>query len=140
MFLSTSLMDKIILLIKIDNYLCTPKMSTKDINIIVGQKVKEYRTFLGLSQAEFANKVDINRATLSQLEAGKQQFTLSLIYKLAQKLNVEITDFLPLVKHLEMESSSDSDLITEKLQQHDVTESTKNSILQLLNKKTEDDK
>lgn len=115
-------------------------MSVKDINIIVGLKIKEYRSFLDLSQAEFAEKIGINRATLSQLEAGKQQFTLHHIYTIAQKFNVEITTFLPLIKHLEIEASSDANLISEMLQQQNVNESTKNSILQLINKKTEDDK
>lgn len=115
-------------------------MNIKDINTFVGLKIKEYRNFLDLSQAEFAEKVEINRATLSQLEAGKQQFTLNLIYTIAQKFNVEITTFLPLIKHLEIEATSNANLINEKLQQQDVDESTKKSILQLINKKTEDDK
>lgn len=115
-------------------------MSAKDINTTVGLKIREYRNFLDLSQADFAEKVGINRATLSQLEAGKQQFTISLIYKVAQKLNVEITTFLPLIKHIENDVTLNSNLISEKLKQQDVNESTKNSILQLINKKTEDDK
>ena len=122
------------MLVTLNLYLCTPKMSITEINSIVGKRIKDFRKLRGYSQAQVSDLTNINRATISQLESGKQQITLTLVYALAKGLGVEITTFLPLLKHLEVDS------LTEKIEQQNINEATKNSILQLLNKKPDNDK
>jgi len=110
-------------------------MSNNNVNIKVGQQIKSVRELRGYSQADLANKLKINRASLSQLESGKQQITVSLIYKLAQVLETDVTTFLLPLNAINSEST-----ITAKLSQEDITDDTKSSILRFITKTPDNDK
>lgn len=52
-------------------------------------RIAELRTFLELSQKEFAEEIGITQGALSQLEAGKSKLSLSTIRKISLKFNVD---------------------------------------------------
>ena len=56
----------------------------------IGMKIKKYRENIGFSQEELAKKINIKRATLSQIENGNRKITAEELLLFAQIFNVDI--------------------------------------------------
>lgn len=56
---------------------------------VFGKNLKQIRDFLGLSQAELANKASLTAAAISQFETGEREPSLKSICSLLQALNVK---------------------------------------------------
>lgn len=65
-----------------------------DINHIFGAKVKEQRLSQKLSQEKLANMAEIDRTYLPEIEQGKRNISLSIAKRIANALNVKLTDLL----------------------------------------------
>jgi transcriptional regulator with XRE-family HTH domain len=65
-----------------------------------GDRVREYRHGLGVSQDSLALKAGINRTYIASLEAGQRNPSLDLIARLAAALEIDAAD---LVKGLQSE-------------------------------------
>ena len=63
-------------------------MLTKDF----GQRVKELRNKLGLSQEKFALMIDMDRTYFASVEAGKRNISLCNIKKIADGLIVSLSE------------------------------------------------
>lgn len=48
----------------------------KDVNERFGKNLKLYRMKLGISQRQFAEELNINQSTISQMESGEQKFIM----------------------------------------------------------------
>lgn len=59
-----------------------------DIRKLFGTNVKRYREAAGLSQAEIAARMGVDRAYVSAIERGLQNATLLSIWEIAQALEV----------------------------------------------------
>lgn len=115
-------------------------MSPKELYTIIGQRVRDFRDLQGITQSQIAIQTNINRATISNIESGKQQVSIQYLYLIAKVLNTEISTFLPSLKELNMLAVDNLSIINDQLEDQDVSDATKNSILQSLNKKPENDK
>lgn len=115
-------------------------MALKDLYSIIGGRIKEFREVHNLTQAEVSEKTGINRATISNIESGKQQVSLNYVYLIAKALDTEILTFLPTIKELNIQTEEAQAFLTEKINEQDIDEATKNAILLSVNKKPEDDK
>lgn len=58
----------------------------------LGQRIKTLRTEQGLSQEKFALKIDMDRTYFATVESGKRNISLLNIEKIANGLNVSISD------------------------------------------------
>ena len=58
------------------------------------KNMKKFRQAKGLSQGDIHRITDIDRAYISNLEAGKQNPTLETIAKIAKALDVSIGDLI----------------------------------------------
>ena len=63
--------------------------------VAVGEKVKTARGELGLSQTALADRIGFKRASIANLEAGRQRIALHLFVLIAQALGVEPGSLLP---------------------------------------------
>jgi len=63
-------------------------MTEKDLRDILSQNIKRYRNYRNLSQAEFAEKIDISIPFLSDIENGKKWGSPSTLVKIAEALNI----------------------------------------------------
>jgi transcriptional regulator with XRE-family HTH domain len=70
-----------------------------DIQISFSQVLKQKRLALGLSQEKFAEKVGLSMRSVSLLETGKQQPTLSTLNNIARALNIKPSELLRLIKN-----------------------------------------
>ena len=59
----------------------------------IGEKIKELRIELGLSQLEFANRVGVSRQSLSHYETGRVIPPIDVLKKIAKEFRVPITYF-----------------------------------------------
>ena len=58
-----------------------------------GNKVKEIRQEINISQEELSFRADLHRTYISSIELGKRNVSLINIEKIAKALECEITDF-----------------------------------------------
>lgn len=63
----------------------------------VGRKIREARERSNprLSQDKLAKRLGISRASIVNIEAGRQHAPLNLLWNIAQLLNVELVTFIP---------------------------------------------
>lgn len=60
----------------------------------IGNMVKKLREKVGLSEADFAAKLNIDLKRLNDIELGIEEITLEMADKAAGILNCNVTDFL----------------------------------------------
>ena len=76
-------------------------MGTPILYSLLGSRIKEYRLLLGLTQERLASELNVSRASLANVETGRQKVLVHQLYRLAEKLDVKITDLLPDPEELE---------------------------------------
>ena len=62
------------------------------INLQIGHKIKSKRRKLGILQSDMANKLSISPSYLNLIESGKRKINVDLLLKLANELEIEISD------------------------------------------------
>ena len=58
----------------------------------LGERIKELRNTRGLSQEKFALKIDMDRTYFASVESGKRNISLNNIEKIANGLEISISD------------------------------------------------
>ena len=59
----------------------------------VGNRIKELRKRLGLSQEEFAFKCEMDRTYITSLERGKRNVSLENLDKIAKAFDMSLSEF-----------------------------------------------
>ena len=62
------------------------------IDLQIGHKIKTKRRKLGVSQVDLSKKLSISPSYLNLIESGKRKVNVDLLLKLAEELNIELTD------------------------------------------------
>ena len=60
----------------------------------IGLNIRKYRKQMKLSQVDLAVEVGIDRSYLSEIENGRVNPTINILYAIADSLNVSIVDLL----------------------------------------------
>ena len=63
----------------------------RGVNQAFGRTISRFREALGLSQEEFAERADIHRTYVSQLERGIKSPTLAVLIKIARALEIDLS-------------------------------------------------
>ena len=63
-------------------------MDKKQLSIILGENICKYRTQLGLTQAELAEKIGVNSSYISRIECAEKSMKIITLYNLAEALNL----------------------------------------------------
>ena len=69
-------------------------MTEKDLRAIFSKNIRRFRKYLRLSQADFAEKVNISIPFLSDIENGKKWVSPVTLVKIADALNIETYELL----------------------------------------------
>ena len=69
-------------------------MTEKDLRAILSQNIRRLRSYRKLSQADFAEKIDISIPFLSDIENGKKWVSPATLVKMAEALNIEVHELL----------------------------------------------
>ena len=63
-----------------------------DIKQMIGARIKDIRTKMGLTQEQLAEKIEINSKYLSSIERGLENPTLNTLIKLSESMDVNLDD------------------------------------------------
>ena len=63
------------------------------IKVKVGQRIKELRGELGISQEALANKADLDRTYVTDVENGRRNISIENLEKLIVALETSLADF-----------------------------------------------
>lgn len=66
--------------------------------ISIGNKIKELRKLKGIGQEDLSNQISLSRSSISNIETGKHQPSISLIYEICIALDCKINDLLPSIE------------------------------------------
>jgi len=66
---------------------------SEDVRKLVGRNVKRLRVAAGISQAELAERMGVDRAYISGLELGQRNPTVVTLWHLGQALTVKLGAF-----------------------------------------------
>ncbi len=64
-----------------------------DIKLKVGQRIKDLRKKLGLSQEGLANEAEVDRTYVTDVENGRRNVSVEILERLIKALNVSFTEF-----------------------------------------------
>ncbi len=64
-----------------------------DIKLKVGQRIKELRKQLELSQETLANKAEVDRTYMTDVENGRRNISIEILEKVIAALEVSFTEF-----------------------------------------------
>jgi transcriptional regulator with XRE-family HTH domain len=64
-----------------------------DIKQKVGQRVKELRKELNLSQEALANKAEVDRTYMTDVENGRRNISVEILEKIIAALDISVTEF-----------------------------------------------
>lgn len=67
----------------------------EDFYILVGKAIRDARLNAGLNQETLADKINMSRASIVNIEKGRQNPPLYLLWQFSELLKVPITDLLP---------------------------------------------
>ena len=62
------------------------------IDLQIGHKIKTKRKKLGITQAALSKKLSISPSYLNLIESGKRKVNMDLLLKMANELNVDVSD------------------------------------------------
>lgn len=65
------------------------------IYLTVGSLIRNFRNQKGLTQEELAQKINMSRPTVVNIETGKQNIPIHILYNIAQALGTDPKDLLP---------------------------------------------
>ena len=63
------------------------------IKIKIGNRIKELRKKLGLSQEKLANNCELDRTYVASVENGKRNISIINLEKIVKSLNASLKDF-----------------------------------------------
>ncbi len=70
------------------------KLNKKEFQIALGKRIKELREMKKITQTELGYRCEIERSNMNRIEAGNTNPSSYLLYKISQKLEVELTELL----------------------------------------------
>ena len=65
----------------------------ENINITIGNRIKQLRKIENLSQEALANLAEVERAYMNGVETGKRNVSVKLLSKIILALNTDFTEF-----------------------------------------------
>jgi transcriptional regulator with XRE-family HTH domain len=72
-----------------------PAVQGDDLYRLIGRRVREARQAAEQSQEALASAVHLTRTSITNLESGRQQVPLQVLYEVASELQCSIYDLIP---------------------------------------------
>ena len=103
----------------------------------IGKRIKERREERQVTQEALSASIDISRASISNIELGRQQTPISVLYAIAEHLGGEIMDLLPSMSELLIIASREVDGLESLLNsRNDFGDDTKQKISEIIRRPT----
>jgi transcriptional regulator with XRE-family HTH domain len=85
-------------------------VDAKTIYSELGSVIRRRRKAIGRTQADLARSIGLARASIANIECGRQKILLHQLYQLASALQIGIVELLPLSRDIAQASSEGRDL------------------------------
>jgi transcriptional regulator with XRE-family HTH domain len=69
--------------------------SANDIYRHIGKRIQAERLALGFSQDDLAKVIDLERTSVTNLEAGRQRLPIHKLYQIADMLGISVFSLMP---------------------------------------------
>lgn len=108
--------------------------------VILGERIKKRRTELAISQESLAKAVGLGRTSITNIELGKHNVPLPILYKISEFLALDIHMVLPTFDEIESKRSNtvgaieSRDSLNEILNSKQIDEKSLITLKELLNK------
>lgn len=100
----------------------------------IGLKIKDERLKIGLNQKDLGEKIGLTRTSVSNIEAGRQQPALDVLYKICYSLGKEIHFFLPTYNDISSVVMIKENTTIDKLKTNKLSDSSIDAVKGILNK------
>lgn len=106
---------------------------------LLGSRIKSRREELDMNQSVLGEKAVIGRASISNIEKGRQKPPLSVIYRICHELDIDVHSVLPTYKEIEASVEAENSQSSLKLyfEKVNLDENLQKVIDDIFNKKTE---
>lgn len=64
-----------------------------DIKVKIGQRIKELRKNIGISQEALAYQAEVDRTYVTDVENGRRNVSVEILERLIKALNVSVSEF-----------------------------------------------
>lgn len=99
---------------------------------LIGERIKELRTHSKLSQEELASKTGISRTSIANIEAGRHQAPLHLLYSVFDALNSDLYTNLPSQSELESRLNSEDIEFMTIIDNAELDEASKDGVMNFI--------
>lgn len=107
---------------------------------LLGLNIKEARLQKGYKQDAFADILKLSRASIVNIEKGRQRPTLHLLYEICKVTDLDLNDLLPRLSFKEELTLDWQEKVQEKVQEHPrSTENLSNFLRQVTTKANQND-
>ncbi|MBZ9633144.1 helix-turn-helix domain-containing protein [Clostridium sp. FP1] len=96
----------------------------------IGSKIKEYRNKEGLTQVELANKANISRSYLGDVEKNRYNASVETLQKIAAALGIPVSELLTTEERLDLATGSLNE-INQTIAQYYVSNTNETNIEEL---------
>ena len=100
---------------------------------IIGNRIKSLRTERALSQEDLSVQLNLSRASISNIELGRHQIPLFLLYELSLFFKIGIYDLIPTNEEIQSNLNSKNPELSKILDNQNLGLSQKESLENLLN-------
>lgn len=107
---------------------------------ILGERIKRMRIEMEMSQENLANSVGLGRTSITNIELGKHNVPLPVLYKISEVLKTDLHLILPTLEEVEAKRNEKSgndetaDNLKELLNSKQIDEKSLNILKNILNK------
>lgn len=77
------------------------------INIAVGKLIKKLRLEKEITMSDFAKQIKLSQSSLSRIENGTQELSLSMIATICEKLGISLSNFFWKLEFLSQDKAKD---------------------------------
>ena len=100
---------------------------------MIGNRIKSLRTERGLSQEDLSLHLNLSRASISNIEFGRHQIPLFLLYELSLFFKIGIYDLIPSNEEIQSKLNSNNPELSKFLDIQNLDLSQKESLENILN-------
>ena len=105
-------------------------MNRRDIYREVGQRIRRFRKGAGRTQHQLADQIGVSRASIANIEAGRQNFMLHYVYAIAEALELDTPISLLPGAHEGIAASTDMAKVP--VQQEGLTDKQREEVIRLM--------
>lgn len=78
-----------------DTSMAWPDEWTNEFYVLIADQIRQHRREAGLQQQHVAERIGVSRATMANIEGGRQRILVHRLYQIAEVFGVPLDDLIP---------------------------------------------